>query len=295
MIRRSPSYARASSPDARITARVGRGGRNARPSPKNVGFFTRQPATTVAPIGTATGPTIREPITIWGSDLRVWWRPDAAAITVASENLSTWLDQSGNGFNVVTAGSGAQPTFDEAGGPGGTPAVVFNTNQHMASDLTGSFIAGDKLSWFVVCAFGDYTRNGPIMSWRSSSFANAFSIVGGPPNMRFVQSMLGAGTVVCFLPITDNSFHSIEVIAQSTGNPLCFSGGVAGTVVPGGGFEVCEPIVDPIQTGFLASGSAGGSFSPVSICEVCMVRGVPTAGQIADWRAYSLNRYGVLS
>ncbi len=62
--------------------------------------------------------------------------------------VAQYTDLSGNGRHMVQATSGLRPTFSAAGGPNGTPTVVFNGGQWIAS--TSGTVAAQPLTIYLV-------------------------------------------------------------------------------------------------------------------------------------------------
>jgi hypothetical protein len=60
-----------------------------------------------------------------GSGLKLYLPPDAGAITVAT-GVSQWDDDSGNNYHFTQGTGGAQPYYNNVGGPNSTIAVVFD-------------------------------------------------------------------------------------------------------------------------------------------------------------------------
>lgn len=81
------------------------------------------------------------PQTIFGSDLVAYFRADAGITIDGSNNVSNWMDLTGNGHDLAQATAGNRPNFLSSGGPLNRPYVASGTSaaaymQHGGTPVT---------------------------------------------------------------------------------------------------------------------------------------------------------------
>lgn len=237
-----------------------------------------------------------DPRDIFGSGLRVWWRPDASTLTFVGGDVSAIADQSGNGFNG--ANGQARPTYDATGGPNGTPRLVLHGAEldGMGADLSSALGVGDLVSCFLVLSVPNIATT-PISQKRVLGWeGNRFQIFDdGTGQLTFYGQNIGnPGQPVhsSGLGFSDANPHSIAIVANANGADwdVYVDRGARSFPTPSGPLL---PLTEPLGQGYVGAGNAAGSNHDVNLSEIAFVRGAPTANQLALWWSYVSRRYGI--
>lgn len=206
--------------------------------------------TCIVPIGTAGSGfldlTTQTPCT--GSTTVTTWMNATTAF------VDTWYDQSGNGYHCNQATSGSQPQFFLSGGPktGGLPYVDFavgGTSFHGLNCVTGPTVPQPLTIVSVSNRTNLLTTYSPVLG--SGSDFNSCDYSNAPNSITayFQLAASMAGT-------TDNSWHTLQCIANATSSILGIDGSFttglsAGTGSLGGGFLIGATAAGTNLAGFM--------------------------------------------
>lgn len=201
-----------------------------------------------------------------------WFRADQG-ITLETTQVSAWAKIAGSGADLTQASAVLQPTFieTETDFPTPQPAVKFDI---AASSMTGGPASG--IAWMAVVAVYPGTTfanfNGLIIGsvsgvgqtpFRGDSGANTWRVSTGPAGTRMRD-----GTTTNVALTTANAPHLYEFMPDSPWTP---SGGI-------------------VRVG-CDDATSGREWSD-SVAELVFTSKVPTAFQLARWRASVKSRYG---
>lgn len=133
------------------------------------------------------------------SNLRLWLRADLG-ISLSSNNVTSWSDQSGNGFNMSQGASSQQPIFIPSG-KNQKPAVRFDGVDDFLLSSSNVLTGTGDFSIVVVCqrlsgtndnhVCGNYssTNTGGIQCWVDASGRIALFITANVSGTTVIQPM----------------------------------------------------------------------------------------------------------
>ncbi len=164
----------------------------------------------------AGGGGVDDPLDIYGTDLVLWLRADAAT-------ASQWTDASTHG-NDVTQGTGANQPVVNSGGQNGRAYVTFDGSNDYYALATGfaGYPAGSGATVFIVARRGGTSDT--LLNLENSSNANAIQV-------RVDSSGFHGFTVVVNNGGAAQSRGALGTVAPSTGSVVLFQGWITSSPV----------------------------------------------------------------
>jgi len=249
----------------------------------------RSPSPTPPVPPTPVPPPEPSPLTIMGEATVAWWRADVLVLNGGT--VSSWTDQSGNGFDLIQAVGGNQPTFNATGGPNATPSVLFDgVNDDVANALL-DLPAPATTRTFYWAVLRQVTWTGGDRLWgagvgNNSSLAVLQHMPGGSP----VIGMKNDGGAGAFganpnSGLTLNVYKRLEVYFSDSVSDYIKAGGATQTGLNAGN-------TDPAATFVLGAAANLSSFANIEVLDFAIFDRQPTAQEFAELDAYATNRYG---
>jgi alpha-tubulin suppressor-like RCC1 family protein len=187
----------------------------------NAAVYYQQPNTpdTVSTVIAQTGTVTIKQVTFAASTgdlppvgLRLWLKADVGVVKDANNNISAWLDQSGNTFQATQSNPGNEPLWASAGA-GSLPAIYFdggNFNPHFVNlpDVMSTATEGEL--FVVLKSQGD--QNAPHDFMRFGTPGS-----GLYPYQGQIQDQFGSTTTkqVGYPPMPLTNYHVYNATSQS--------------------------------------------------------------------------------
>jgi len=202
-----------------------------------------------------------------------------AADLVASP-VALWPDASGNGFDLVQAVAGSQPTWGAATGPNGQPAVLFDGVDDVMSVVLDLPAPGTTPSFFwAVLRQVTWTNNDGF--WGADMLIGQFT--ASPQIFQFA----GGGFNGPSTGLTVNVYKRLEAFFNDDVSDYLKAGASSVTGTNAGNTSASA-------TFELGQYGGAGTSSNIQVCELWIFNVLPTPAQLAQLDAYALARYGPL-
>jgi hypothetical protein len=179
-------------------------------------------------IGIGAGSVETSPQSLFGTDLRAWYRGDSRVVTGAG--VSQWTDKSGAGRHVVQATDAARPPIVD-------PDARFGGRAAIAPD--GAAVDPDFLKATAAASDFSFLHNGA----GGTVFAVVYTLAGTTGSRALIDTCNASGANVGFCLFrggtTDSNGTLTAVVAAGGGvNAVSHTTG-AGTFNPGVAFVLC--------------------------------------------------------
>lgn len=240
-------------------------------------------------LGAADGVALRV-VSPPSSGLKLWLKADAG-ITLASGNVQTWADQSGNGNDVTQATSGSRPAFN-ATSVNGLPGVTFASGKQLANTVNVVPTSSDR-SIIVVAKTSSAGGGGMLVGFRSTTICWNAQLTFDSVTAAFVYGS-GAPQGPALINWTFDSLPHVFEEYGTLGSLVTIAmDGANKTVSPV--TETGVVVAETGTAGTLIGGSAGtGAQSWTGdICEVLVYDHILSEGDQKTLRQYLQARYGI--
>lgn len=219
------------------------------------------------------------PATIMGANTVEWWRSDLG-ITIGT-GVSAWHGQV-LGADLLQATGGAQPTYNAAGGPNGTPSLQFDG---VDDDLRNATIARaapgttPAVIWAIVRQLA-WTSTEQIFADAS---ANAFSLrqVTGSPTVNQNNAANANSNAAAVI----NTWVRLQAHFSNSVNDRLLIIATAVTGASAGNNAGTGPRI-------AVNPGAGTLWANIELCELALFNANPAGAQITALDAYVTSRYG---
>jgi hypothetical protein len=225
------------------------------------------------------------PQTIMGASTVAWWRADKG-ITLNGATVSAWADQGPSGFHLTQGTAAAQPDFVAAGGPNGTPSVLFKGTDDFLRNATLDRPAPSTTPTFVWTVMRQVTWGANLRFWCFGTANLGLAVLGQTATPQI--SMSNTTVVNANTALTVNTYKRMEVyFSGSTSDYLK----VGATSVTGASAGVVD------NAARFTLGARGDDLSPsnVEYPEFAIFSALPSAAQLTALDAYAVNRYGAVT
>lgn len=223
------------------------------------------------------------PLTIFGSKLVAWYRPDTGHVSVDGSNNVTQLDdRSGNAhhFNVV----GGTPLLVDASG---VNAIDFESADSDSLSRAAALVSDEPFAIYAVADLESTTGTKSLVTIGDAGATEYWSLrVNSTPALAFLSAHAGIAQAV----------HGTTL---STATRYVFFGensaNNARRVNVNGGTEVTEATskaVGTVDRTFLGARSDASLFYDGRIFEVVVLNAAPSAGENTAYLAYTTSRFG---
>jgi len=225
------------------------------------------------------------PLIIMGANTRLWYRGDV--LTLNGSTVSSWTDQSGNGFNGTSAAATNEPTFNATGGPNSTPSVLFDGVDNYVSNAVLNLPAPGTTPTFYWAVLRQVTWTGNDRLWGAGADAASLSVLDHMPSGTPYISQLNGGFpgVNPNNALILNTYKRIEVYFSNTTSDYIK---VATTTQTTAAAANADP-----AAGFVLGGAGNlTSFGNIEVVDFAIFDVLPSAFQKAQLDVYAGNRYG---
>lgn len=229
------------------------------------------------------------PLTIFGSKLVAWYRPDAGYVSVDGSNNVTQLDdRSGNGYHLNVVGGTPVLVTNS-----GDPAVDFESTESDALGRAAAPVADEPIAFYAVANMETNlasTRTLASVSTGASS-SGWFSLsIGSAENATFSANDGGTAATAThadtlslatrYVLFGEGSANNARRVNVNGGTEATNSTNRPGAVTP-----------DYISVGARRASGAFTGYHDGLIYEVVVLNAVPTAGQNTSYLAYTTDRF----
>jgi len=232
---------------------------------------------------TSAEPSISTPSAIFGSNLEAWWEAGSITGLTTGESVTTWADQSGNGYTATGGIPGyyAAPTYTSSG-LGGTPSVVFNGVQGMSTNLTADTV--NRAVFAVFNLTGEPSSEGNASLYGASG-TGGFQVGINPSLTVSIISQYVADVGTSSGTVAANTVQFL-MASYAAGETLFNINGTAA----GSGTSTQTMTSSATWLGNFSSGSNGGFTGEIK--EIFSINETPTSAQISAVNAYFQSKYG---
>ncbi len=221
-----------------------------------------------------------------------WLRSDAY-VTYASSKVSSWLDQSGHGYNATQTNSANQPSL-VTGAINGLPAVSFNGSSSFMQFPTGFNNFSQGLSIFLVVKPAATTALSQILNLgtgSSNDYNLGIEINSSTEAEYFGYTGAGSGmTSVSYGSAITATAQLIEVIQTGTTATILTDG--ANPVTNSSMNTIPEPTTGRTNS-YLGQASGGGNFFNGEIAEVIIFNTALSTAQRESVEDYLTNKFNL--
>jgi hypothetical protein len=216
-----------------------------------------------------------------------WFRSDLGISLDGSNNVETWNDQSGNGYNVTQGTSAERPAYNTSGGANGRQRLTW-TESDMGLQNTSFSLAAYPVDIFVVATYSATlpASNGVYMIDLGSN-NDVILIQSGTPNPTFYDGIL--------LSYTNNNFtQNVPAVLEACnlGSASTFINMNGGTPTTGSTGTTAQAATS------LTIGNYGGGFLLGwigDIYEVVIFSSELSSGNRNSLLAYFTSVYGIIT
>lgn len=220
----------------------------------------------------------------------LWLRADLGLMLDGSNNVQTWLDQSGNGNHVSQSTAGSRPPVSAAA-IGGKDALNFASSKFLENTLTNLVTANSAYSVLVVAKNGSgalFTlRRGTQYS--TSMFFGATTFVHG--DGVNASANVSVSNTLAETQSGTNAFYSCHRYIGGANNPNIFLNGTQRSITSGGTVQATETG----SQGFLVgtNPAPGNQFWNGLIAEVAVTSNAIATADRQNFENYAKSRYGL--
>lgn len=220
-----------------------------------------------------------------GAATVAWYRSDLGGLV---NPVSTWPDQSGNGFDLTQGTAGFRPALVASGGPNGRPSVLFDGTDDRLVNAALNRPAPATTPTFFWAVLRQVTWSGGDRFWGMDPATTNRMVVFA----NGVTPDLSGNNAVASTPVTSqltiNTYKGLYCLfTGSTSDYIQVAGGTKSTGINTGN-------TDPAAGFTLGAQGNGVSNSNVEICELAIFSAEPTPAQFAMLDSYRAALYGLL-
>jgi Concanavalin A-like lectin/glucanases superfamily/Chitobiase/beta-hexosaminidase C-terminal domain len=230
------------------------------------------------------------------SNLALWLRSDVG-VTSSSGLVSSWTDQSGNGYTATQNSGSLQPSLTTGAiNSGVLPTISFNGTSQYLSLPSGLDTLSSGASIFVMtkpqsatatgdfCAFGNASNSDACISQAAGAQAALFAYNGTTSSSITTSSS----------PLSTSNYQLVEEIYQ----PGAYASTAAGTIFVNGVQQIQSTTLQNLNTVSRAKSIIGAGIGPTSyyqgsIAEILVYSTAVSAAQRRSIESYFLSKYGV--